>query len=171
MRNQNRLVRESDLINAPTTVLAVDPGLSGAVCKMGRGEFVLIRDFKTFPDIAKAIQKLSYGVSHAVMEFVHAMPGQGVCSMFSFGRAAGVADGALALCLPEGCESLQVSPQKWQNFFRTRMNIPKSTEFDSRLLASKLLPNFLPFFLRKKDHNSADATLMAICRMVEVCGL
>src|SRR5271170_518657 len=91
------------LPSSPAVVLAIDPGLSGAVCKLriaGSYDLDVRRDFKALPAIARAIQDLSAGVTHAVIELVHAMPGQGVCSMFSFGRAAGVADGALALALP-----------------------------------------------------------------------
>jgi len=154
---------ESDWVGAPVSVLAIDPGLSGAVCRMGQGRFDILRDFKTLPDIARAIAKLAPGVDHAVIEFVHAMPGQGVCSMFSFGRAAGVADGALALSLPADRQVHQVAPQKWQNMFRQWDGIPKGTAFDSRTLASKLFPSFSQtYFTRKKDHNSADAALMAV---------
>lgn len=141
-------------------VLAIDPGLSGAVCRLTDGVPELRRDFKTLPDIARAIQALSAGVTHAVIELVHAMPGQGVCSMFSFGRAAGVADGALALSLPElAVES--ITPQKWQNFYRTRYGIEKGQAFNSREIALKLFPDKADLFRRVKDHNSADAALMA----------
>ncbi len=155
-------------MNAPACVLAVDPGLSGAVCRLGQGHFDVRRDFKTLPDIAHAIRDLSAGVSHAVIELVHAMPGQGVCSMFSFGRASGVADGALALCL--ACPVEAVSPQKWQGFFRQLLGIPKGTDFDSRIVASKILLSSSPYLTRKKDHNSADAILLAAWRLLNFAG-
>lgn len=127
----------------------------------------LRRDFKTRPAIAQAIFDLATGVSHAVIELVHAMPGQGVCSMFSFGRAAGVADGALTLSLP-GKEIEEVTPQKWQNFFRLRLGISKETPFDSRSIALQLFPSFAASFSRKKDHNSADALLMAVWKICQL---
>ena len=155
---------EKELLNASAVVLAVDPGLSGAVCRLGGGHFDILRDFKKLPDIAFAIRALSCGLTHAVIELVHAMPGQGVCSMFSFGRAAGVADGALALCA--GVPVEQVTPQKWQQFFRQRLAIPKETPFDSRTIASTILPLSATYLMRVKDHNSADAILLAAWKLL-----
>ena len=150
-------------------ILAVDPGLSGAVCRLESGSIRVLRDFRTLPDIARAIQDLSAGVTHAVIENVHAMPGQGVCSMFSFGRAAGVADGALALCFPGQVES--VAPQKWQNWFRLAYGIGKEQAFDSRALALKILPGYEHLFQRKKDHNTADACLIAVWKANQLSSL
>lgn len=153
----------------PPVILAIDPGLSGAVCRLSEGSLHLRRDFKSLPDIAKAIHILSPGVTHTVIENVHAMPGQGVCSMFSFGRAAGVADGALALCFPElVIES--VTPQKWQNWFRAKYGIEKGQEFNSRELAVKIFPDKAELFRRVKDHNSADAALMAVWKSEHLAG-
>jgi crossover junction endodeoxyribonuclease RuvC len=150
------------LVFSPTRLLAVDPGLSGAVCVIGRGVFDVRRDFKELPDIAKAVAGLcqSHHPERAVMEFVAARPGQGVCSMFSFGRAAGTADGALTVCLP-AVEVQQVTPQVWQRYFRELYNIPRTEDFDSRLIAVRLFPRYAELFARKKDHNSADAVLIA----------
>lgn len=142
-------------------ILSVDPGLSGAVCRLDGSTLTLRRDFNTLPDIARAIQDLSSGVTHAIIELVHAMPGQGVCSMFSFGRAAGVADGGLALSLP-GIIVESVTPQKWQNYFRNKHGILKPEPFFSRVLAIQLFPQYADLFKRVKDHNSADAVLIAL---------
>lgn len=155
---------EKELIQAPFCVLAVDPGLSGAVCRLGQGFFSIRRDFKAREDIAYAIRELSDEVTHAVIENVHAMPGQGVCSMFGFGRAAGVADGALALCCPGPV--VQVTPQMWQGFFRLRLGVQKPDPFDSRHIAARILPASAPYLSRKKDHNSADAILLAAWRIL-----
>jgi len=157
-------VEEQSLIQAPECVLAIDPGLSGAVCRLGRKHFDVLRDFKQRSDIARAIKALSCGVSQAVIELVHAFPGQGVCSVWSFGRAAGTADGALALCLD--CPAEEVSPQKWQGFFRQRLGIAKEVEFDSRAIAAQVLPSSTPYLSRKKDHNSADAILLAVWKLL-----
>jgi crossover junction endodeoxyribonuclease RuvC len=152
---------ETSPLSVEPIILAIDPGLSGAVCRLSGGTIELRRDFKALPDIARAIQDLSAGVTHAVIENVHAMPGQGVCSMFSFGRSAGVADGALALALPHLIVE-SISPQKWQNYFRARHGILKGQEFNSRALALHQFPDKADFFKRVKDHNSADAVLLAV---------
>lgn len=156
----------NSLLQHPKRVLAVDPGKSGAVCLLGRGLFKIVRDFKTLQQIAVAIHQLASmgSVDYAVMEFVHAMPGQGVVSMFSFGRASGVADGALALSLP-ALQVEQIAPQAWQKYFRDRESIPREQEFDSRQIASKIFPLSAPQLLRIKDHNSADSILMAIWKL------
>lgn len=155
-----------EIQNSPHLVVAVDPGKSGAVCRIGRGLFDVRRDFAELPKIAEAISELSTGgVTHLVMENVHAMPGQGVCSMFSFGRAAGVADGAFAVARPN-LSVEYVSPQKWQNFFRNLLSITKDQEFDSRQISSKIVPCSLPYLLRKKDHNTADAILIAAWKLL-----
>jgi hypothetical protein len=95
------------------------------------------------------------------MELVHAFPGQGVCSVWSFARAAGVADGAFAVALPQ-LSVKYVVPQVWQKFFRLQFGIPKEQEFDSRRLAVQLFPAYVDFFKRKTDHNSADAVLLCV---------
>lgn len=152
------------LLRQPECVLAVDPGLSGAVCRLGAGQFDVRRDFKALPDIARAIRELAGGVTHAVMELVHAMPGQGVCSMFSFGRAAGVADGALALSVR--CPVIQVAPQRWQNYFRHLCKVKKEDPFDSRQVAAQIYPASAPYLSRVKDHNTADAILLAAWKIL-----
>ena len=128
---------------------------------MEKGVIELRRDFKSRPEIAKGIQAICSGATHAVIELVHAMPGNGICSLWSFGRASGVADGAFALCLPSLILE-EVSPQKWQRFFRERFNIEKGTEFDSRAIACQIFPAQVDLFKRKKDHNSADAALLCV---------
>jgi crossover junction endodeoxyribonuclease RuvC len=156
------MMTEKVLVNAPICVLGVDPGKSGAVVRIGKGRFDVRRDFKELRDIAFAIRELSTGVDCAVIELVHAMPGQGVCSMFSFGRATGAAFGAIFLSLPPSSPLVEVAPLRWQNFFRSEMGVDKSEAFHSPTLASRLFPSFSqPYLKRKKDHNTADAILLA----------
>jgi crossover junction endodeoxyribonuclease RuvC len=52
-----------------------------------------------------------HGIRHAYVEDVHAMPGQGVTSMFAFGRACGAVDGVLAAL---GISTTYVTPQRWK---------------------------------------------------------
>lgn len=162
---------ETDLINSPKAVLAIDPGLSGAAFKLGRGGLTGFRDFKALDEISFAIKALCEepsGVDFALIEDVHAMPGQGVCSMFSFGKSTGYAESALVLCLKPGTVAEKVSPQRWQNFFRKLLQWPAKAEFDSRSIAARLFPTYSDFFTRKKDHNSADAVLMAAWKLASM---
>lgn len=146
-------------------VLAIDPGLSGAVARLGCNALAVRRDFKHIRDIAIAVSFMQNGASHAVIEQVGARPGQGVCSMFSFGKSTGAAFGALYTMRPHIEE---VSPQKWQNWFRTNFNLPRPEVFDSRALALRLFPGYADLLKRKKDHNTADAILMAYWKICQL---
>ena len=86
-----------------TAVLGIDPGCSGALVVITqRGSYI---DHLAMPTIkvgtksrvngaAVAAWIRQYGISHAYLEQVGAMPGQGTASMFTFGHAAGVAPNA-----------------------------------------------------------------------------
>lgn len=161
---------EKVLVNAPICVLGVDPGKSGAVARVGRGRFEARRDFKELRDIATAIADLAPGCDVAVIENVHAMPGQGVVSMFTFGKATGTAFGALFLALEKTVPLLEASPLRWQNFFRQEMGVDKSVPFHSPTILAKLCPSFSqPYLKRKLDHNTADAFLLAIWHLWSRC--
>ncbi len=92
-------------------VMGIDPG--------HKGGFALLRDGTDphvwpMPDTLTGI--LSAFESHgrpdlAIIESVHAMPGQGVCSMFSFGRGVGQLE---ALLVYKGVPWRAVAPQRWQ---------------------------------------------------------
>jgi hypothetical protein len=159
---------EQELINAPECVLGIDPGLSGAVVKLGRGCLECRRDFKGLSDIADAIQELSEGADTAAIEFVHSFPGQGSVSVFGFGRSVGVAFGALFCAGFGGAKPLEeVVPQVWQRYFRERCHLEKSALFDSRTLAEKIVPESAPFLQRVKDHGTGDALLIAAYRLLQ----
>jgi crossover junction endodeoxyribonuclease RuvC len=154
----------SELRLRPEGIIAIDPGQSGAVVHLQAGRLRAWRDFKERQDIARAIKFVlrtsGYPTAAVVIEAVHAMPGQGVVSMFNFGQAFGIAQGAVwtSCNLPVTF----VSPQKWQNYYRAAFNVPKGEQFDSRTIAVHLFPEQMDLFRRKKDHNTADAALMAL---------
>lgn len=90
----------------------------------------------------------------AFVEQVNAMPGQGVTSMFSFGRAAGVVDGELGAM---GVDPVYVLPRVWQ----TRAGLaPKAGKDSHRTLAAKVWPKYKALFSRAKDDGRADAALI-----------
>jgi crossover junction endodeoxyribonuclease RuvC len=156
------MMTEKVLVGAPIQVIGIDPGKSGAVVRIGKGSFDVRRDFKDLQSIALAIADLARGCDYGIIENVHAMPGQGVVSMFTFGKATGVAFGALFLALAKTSPLLEVAPLKWQNFFRSEMGVDKSVAFHSPSIATKLFPSYAqPYLQREKDHNTADAILLA----------
>lgn len=167
-----------------TIILGIDPGFTGAVATLAlwpaRGVQLLdVQDMPVasvksgrstksevlLPQLATLIQS-SAGVLdlpvQAYIENVHAMPGQGVTSMFRFGKVFGNLEGVLAaLNIP----TTHVSPAEWQRVAQVRKD-PDA----GRLRASQLFPRRADLFARKKDHNRADAALIAYAGAYQALG-
>ena len=156
-----------ELLLSPHCIMAIDPGMSGAVCVLGRGVFQVRRDFKSLVALAAAIKELSPFADSASIEFVHSRPGEGSVSCFTFGRSAGVAFGAL---FSEGFGVVkpldEVPPQTWQAYFRQHFHLQKQAPFVSCEIAAKILPMSSPCLSRVKDHNTADSILIAAHRLM-----
>lgn len=89
----------------------------------------------------------------ALVEKVGAMPGQGVSSMFQFGRGVGMVEGVLAaLLIPTD----YVTPQAWQKAVKLR-----DGKDGARARAAEMFPAYAHLFARKKDDGRADASLIA----------
>ncbi len=134
--------------------VGIDPGKSGAVA------FLLDNDTAIFMDTEKGWEPIisalnNIEIKHVYLEKVHAMPGNGVSSMFSFGENFGFWQGVLTtLKLPHTL----VSPQTWKRVMMMDMGKEKEA---SVTRAIQLFPATAPFLQRKKDHNRADALLLA----------
>jgi hypothetical protein len=118
--------------------------------------------------MTRAVDELSQHADTAVIEMVASRPGQGVASQFSFGFSAGCATGAL---LSNGFSQFderkkplfEVSPLRWQNYYWELLGgRPEETSFDSIAVATQFHPPSVEFLTRVKDHNTADAILMAL---------
>lgn len=137
--------------------VGIDPGKTGAIAFLSEDGTAEVFDF---PDAFSQLVKRADRVRRAYLEQVHAMPGQGVVSTFSFGENYGWWQGVLmALRIP----FLKVRPQDWQKNL-----VPKKGASDKPSLevARQLFPD-APLG-RKKDHNRADALLIAyVCRKRE----
>lgn len=145
-------------------IAGIDPGKNGAACLLyeagrsnwpvchcvdipntdegeidGRAYRDLIRDWK--PDLL-------------YFENVHAFVGQGVVAAGVFMRNVGILEG-ISVCEVDRC--VRVTPKKW----KTRFNLLHTTKIDSRNLAMALFPKSADLFKRVKDHNRADACLIA----------
>lgn len=147
-------------------ILGIDPGLFGAVALFDLVEKSLtVHDIPTIlvksgksekrqmsePMLAAIIRELK--PEHAFLEFVSAMPGQGVTSMFNFGMGYGAIRGVLAaLNVPMST----VSPVKWQR----DLGLAKGKDAN-RGRAAQLFPQHSDLFKRVKDDGRADATLIA----------
>lgn len=146
-----------------TFTIGIDPGLSGAIALLRNGEYAEVWDMPTMGRgsgtkqqiNAAEVGKMLRGCPpcHVYMELVGAMPGQGVSSMFNFGKAAGAVLGALgALQFPV----VEVTPMKWKRAFDL---IGKGKDM-ARTVAQQLMPQ-APLSL-KKHCGRADALLLAM---------
>ena len=140
-------------------ILGIDPGLDGGIALLEGNAIALLETIPTEPKggfIKRQVdaQKLSnilrvYPISVCYLERVASRPGQGVGSVFSFGDTYGCIRGVLgALNIP----TYTIAPQTWKKELKI------SSKEDS-LKAIKDL-NF-GLNLRKKDHNLAEALLIA----------
>lgn len=146
-----------------TVVLGIDPGCSGAlVLVTEQGGYI---DHLPMPTIkvgtksrvngaAVSAWLRQYGITHAYLEQVGAMPGQGTASMFTFGNAAGVAEGILqGLNIPYTL----VTPQAWKK----SAGLIGSDKDAARSRAIQLYPELRALDAKAKGQAIADALLIA----------
>lgn len=89
-----------------------------------------------------------------VIEKVHAMPGQGVSSMFTFGVSFGTVVGIATCC---NARLLLVAPAAWKKKF----NLIGKDKDAARKEAYMRFPSLRSELTRKKDVGRADALLLA----------
>ena len=157
-------------------IVGIDPGITGALALVGLNDEgdVRLLDVQDMPVATLKVGRankshiLPSGVASILrdwnehpfatsvdvfIEEVHAMPGQGVTSMFRFGHALGLVEGVAAGL---GLRTHKVPPKTWQ----TAVRVQKEPDA-GRLRASQIFPDGAKFFVRKMDHNRADAALIA----------
>ena len=147
-------------------VIGIDPGASGAIALLVSGVLVSVHDMPTVTVERNKSQKRQVcpaGLSllmqqlsphKAIVEKVGAMPGQGVSSMFSFGRSVGIIEGVLAA---RQIPVTFVTPQSWQK----QSGAAKGKD-GSRQRVMELFPSQAHLFARVKDDGRADAVLIAL---------
>ena len=142
-------------------IYGIDPGLSGAIARFDLTEgYLEIHDMPVMevnkkkvvsPQLVSDILRQQHAPVY--IEKVGAMPGQGVTSMFSFGRSYGILLGCAAgLQMP----TTVITPQMWMR----ALNCQKGKD-GNRQRACELVPNYSQLFARKKDDGRADAALLA----------
>jgi len=146
--------------------IGIDPGASGAIALLVGRELVSVHDMPTVTVERNKAQKRQVcpaGLSllmqqlsphKAIVEKVSAMPGQGVSSMFSFGRSVGIIEGVLAA---KQIPVTFVTPQSWQK----QSGAAKGKD-GSRQRVMELFPSQAHLFARVKDDGRADAVLIAL---------
>ena len=149
-------------------IFGIDPGISGAICVLNKGKIVELYEMPTMIDGKKNkrqvngaevtnifLKELSNQIeAKVVVEYVSAMPGQGVTSMFNFGQSFGLIKGvSAALRLP----IFFVRPTKWKKYF----NLIRTNKDASRTKVIEIFPHISSKIPRKKDSNKADSILIA----------
>jgi crossover junction endodeoxyribonuclease RuvC len=149
-------------------IAGIDPGLSGALffldpSRLLAGEavdlpiHVLTRGGKKKRelDIAGLIGILTaHRLDHVFLESVGAMPGQGVSSVFAFGKTYGVILGVIAA---RTIPLTLVTPAVWKR----ALGVPKAKD-GARARASQLLPEAASQWTLKKHDGRAEAALLAL---------
>jgi crossover junction endodeoxyribonuclease RuvC len=149
-------------------VAGIDLGLSGAVALIDAASGAVV-DIADMPTLALArggkhkreidAHSLARLIgdrrpSHVYIEMVGAMPGQGVSSVFAFGKSFGVVIGVLAaLAVP----MTLVSPVTWKR----ALGVPAAKDA-ARYRASQLLPAAAHHWPLVKHDGRAEAALIAL---------
>lgn len=152
--------------------IGIDPGLTGAVSVIKRSGKVKIFDTpieeikkgksikreylpENMADILIKIINL-YGNKNCnvFIEKVHSMPGQGVASMFNFGKGYGIWIGILAALK---ISKTLVTPQEWKKEMMSGMKDKDA----ARIRAQELFPECSIRLQLKKHIDRADSLLIA----------
>jgi crossover junction endodeoxyribonuclease RuvC len=152
-------------------VLGVDPGLTGAFAVIETSlDLLLVWDMpvalsgtgsrkEVIPVfVADIVRDTAPDV--CFIERVGAMPKQGVSSVFSFGRSYGVVLGVLgALRVPVHL----IAPAQWKRTMKLGQD-----KAAARAMAVRLFPDAGHYFTRVRDHDRAEAALIAACGLMTV---
>lgn len=147
--------------------MGVDPGASGAIAfirsdgSLGAVHDMPTVDVKSGKSIKRrvspqALARLTeqHEPTHAFVERVGAMPGQGVSSMFAFGYSAGLVEGVLS-ALKIGVT--MIAPAAWK-----RAAGLTADKGHARQRAMQIWPEHAALFARVKDDGRAEAALLAL---------
>jgi crossover junction endodeoxyribonuclease RuvC len=144
-------------------IVGIDPGASGALVLLEDGipiEWTLMPTYKvgtaTRVHASEVAHFLEWGkyVDHVFIEQVHAMPGQGVTSMFNFGHSCGTVVGVVGAL---GYPHTMVQPQKWKK----AAGLSGTDKDAARSRAIQLWPQWKDLAQKGKGQAFADAALIA----------
>lgn len=148
-------------------IIGIDPGLTGAIAFVEQERYFVV-DLPTMangkgkakvkrqidPGALKEIigQNVSvYGATRAYLERMASMPGQGVQTMFSLGDTFGAIRSVMAIMK---IRTEIITSQSWKKYYKLTS--------DKELCRAKAIELFPGAELsRKKDHNRAEALLIA----------
>lgn len=143
--------------------LGIDPGATGALVLL---ENLLPIEWTAMPTLkigtatrvnapALADWIASCCCEHVYVEQVHAMPGQGVTSMFNFGHSCGTVMGVLGSM---GLPHTMITPQSWKK----AAGLIGTDKDAARARAIQLWPKWRDLDKKGKGQALADAALIAL---------
>jgi crossover junction endodeoxyribonuclease RuvC len=138
------------------TFIGIDPGVTGAIASIKDGAVKYAKFGREAALIYRAFMEVNITPisSFACIEKVASRPAQGVKSVFTFGKATGM---ALGILYSQGISYREISPAKWMNALIDAdlrgLGKEKSVHMVHRLYPS--------LHLTKTQHNIADAILIA----------
>lgn len=138
--------------------IGIDPGKKGGYAVLIDGKVWVAKawDDDEFVDCMRQVSQMRT-VARAAVEKVGARPGQGVSSMFSFGKSAGFIEGTLtALDIPYQL----VPPQKWKSEFGLNSDKEKSIVVCKRLFPDV---NLLPTPRCRKESDGVAESILIGC--------
>jgi crossover junction endodeoxyribonuclease RuvC len=149
-------------------ICGIDPGLSGTIAFVDAASGAVVnvtelpvlqlaRGGKNKRDLdAHALARLisNRRPGHTFVELVGAMPGQGVSSVFAFGKSFGVVIGVLAAL---GIPYTLVAPVVWKR----ALSVPVAKD-GARARASQLMPAAAHHWTRVRDDGRAEAALLGL---------
>lgn len=152
-------------------IVGIDPGLKGGIAFYSPTELLALRTPTVeVPYVKKGKKRTRFDmdldecrkllqsqpISHAFLEKVSAMPGQGVTGMFRFGQNLGQWQGLLA---GMDIDYTLVTPQKWKR----QAGLIKADKGASVELARNTWPNYPELFrFKTADEGRAEASLIAL---------
>jgi crossover junction endodeoxyribonuclease RuvC len=148
--------------------LGIDPGVHGAlaIVVVSDGAAPQLLDTIDIPTTGVGAKERvdvlamrawieSYRPDHCVIERAQAMPKQGASSGFKYGRAAGALEAVVACCeIPVTI----VEPAMWKR----AQHLRGGDKEGARQRALQLFPAAHERFARRKDHQRAEAALIAL---------
>lgn len=154
-------------------VIGIDPGVTGAIAVFKDGQLFAVNDIpftaesgksKKRVDVFALFDLLCGGMAYiggscpVYLEHSHAMPQQGVSSMFHYGRTTGIIEALLvgACLVTQDAPVIRIVPARWKRALNLIGNfLPKDADLQK---ARKLYPQ--ADLRLKKHHNRADAILI-----------
>lgn len=150
------------MIETQRVLIGIDPGLTGAIAIITPQRGIDLYDTpilhigkKNVFNAAGMAELLNmFDNAFVTIESVHAMPAQGVTSMFNMGKGYGIWLGIMAAYhIPYR----EVAAATWKKHYQ----LTKDKEL-SRYRAIQLHPEAAARLARKKDHGRAEALLLAM---------